>query len=480
MTRARFTVLLGLAAAAAAWPARAEDVNAWPLFVLREGPSGQVQSRAAIGPLFYSGPAPGPEAGHVAGLRPLYVERTDADVAAVDVLYPLFFYRRYADSYSWSVFQLINHQGIYADVTSAGGPTDRRLDIWPFYFSHETDDPLNTYRALLPIYGTLRGQLGFERLSWTLFPLYVDTQKKGTHTTYAPFPFVRVATGAEEGFALWPLFGATRGPGAARHAFYLWPLVWDNTVPAPADAPEGTAPGTQVGFLPFYTRERSPASVSENYLWPFFGYTERTSPDRYSERRYFWPFLVQGRGAEAVVERWGPFFTHSNVKGTDSTWVGWPLWHRTQWVYGDLRQTRTQFFYFLYWSAEQASVSRPAAATATKRHLWPVVSVWDNGAGGRQVQVPSPIEVFFPDNPDMRDTWAPLVSVYRYDRRPTGETRHSLLWDAVTWRRDAAAGLAEFHLGPVFGMLRTPAGARWSILGFDFGAKLDEKRQPSR
>ena len=196
--------------------------------------------------------------------------------------------------------------------------------------------------------------------------------------------------------------------------------------------------------------------------------------------RWFWPFWVRGKGEDIEVARWGPFYTHSSGKGTESTWVLWPLWHHKTWDYGPVREARTQFFYFVYWYGEQTSAARPSAPPAYKRHVWPLVSVWDNGRGGRQVQVPSPIEVFFPDNPDMRDTWAPLVSVYRYDRRPTGETRHSLLWDAVTWRRDAAAGLAEFHLGPVFGMLRTPAGARWSILGFDFGAKLDEKRQPSR
>ena len=480
MTRARFSALLGLAAAAAAWPARADETNAWPLYVGRADAYRGLPSWSALGPLLYSGPAPGPEAGHVSAFRPFYVERSDADGSAVDVLYPLFFYRRYPDSYSWSVFQLVNHQGIYAGVTKAGGATERRLDVWPFYFSHVSDDPESTYRALLPIHGTIKHQLGFDRLSFTLFPLYVETLRKGTHTTYAPFPFVRAESGAEEGFALWPLGGASRGPGVARHAFFLWPLVWNNTVAPPADALAGTAPGTQVGVIPFYTRERSPASVSENYLWPFFGYTERTSPDRYSERRYFWPFLVQGRGDEATVSRFGPFYTHSDIKGTDSTWVGWPLWHRTEWVYGDLRQTRDQFFYFLYWSGEQRSISHRAAPAAFKRHVWPVVSVWDNGAGSRQVQVPSPIEVFFPDNPDMRETWARFFSLYRFERRPTGETRHSLLWDAVTWRRNAAAGIGEFHLGPLVGVLRAPSGERWSILGFDFGAKLNNDRRPSR
>ena len=181
----------------------------------------------------------------------------------------------------------------------------------------------------------------------------------------------------------------------------------------PPDKPPGTAPGTEFGVLPLYTRETNPGYVSENYVWPFFGYTERTLPYRYSEKRYLWPFFVQGHGDDRLVNRWGPFFTHSNIKGTDSTWVGWPLWHHTKWVDGDIHQSKTQFFYFIYWSLVQTSVPHPSVAPAYKRHIWPIVSIWDNGAGSRQVQVPSPIEVFFPDNPEMRETWTPLFSVYR-------------------------------------------------------------------
>ena len=235
-----------------------------------------------------------------------------------------------------------------------------------------------------------------------------------------------------------------------------------------------------MGFLPFYTRETAPGYVSENYLWPFFGYTERTIPYRYSEQRYFWPFFVQGRGDDRVVDRWGPFYTHSNIKGTDSTWVGWPFWHQTKFADGDIAQKKTQFFYFLYWSLDEQSVSRPNAAHAYKRHVWPLVSLWDNGAGSRQMQVPSPLEVFFPDNPDMRETWSPLFALYRYDRRATGETRTSLLWNAVTWRRDITGRLSEFHLGPLFGMHRRPSGESWSILGFDFGTKQSHDRAATR
>jgi hypothetical protein len=171
------------------------------------------------------------------------------------------------------------------------------------------------------------------------------------------------------------------------------------------------------------------------------------------------------------VNRWGPFYTHSNIKGEDNIWVGWPFWHQKKWVDDDIAQRKTQFFYFLYWSLDQSSVSRPSIAPAYKRHVWPLVSIWDNGAGSKQVQVPSPLEVFFPDNGEMRESWTPLFALYRFSRQPTGETWNSLLWNAVTWRRNASQGLAEFHLGPLLGMRKGPSGGSWTILGFDFGSK---------
>ncbi len=474
MTLARLTVLFGLTAAAAAFRAQADEVNVWPVVVQQRDPSGQVVSWTGAGPLLFSTPSPAPEAGTNRGFRPFYVNMKTDESEKTDILYPLFYYRKYPDAYKWSVFQLINGEGIDEGASRAGLPTDHHFDIWPFYFSHETGSPEDSYRALFPVYGTMKYRLGFDRLSWILFPLYVDAYKKHTDVTYTPFPFVRTFRGDENGFALWPLFGSTTGPGQSRHFYLLWPFTWNNAVDAGPDAPEGTAPTTQVGVLPLFTREKSPGFVNENFLWPFFGFTERTTPYRYSERRYLWPFLVQGRGDDRVLDRWGPFYTYSNIKGTDSRWIMWPLWHRQTWVDDDIGQAKTQFFYFLYWSLDQRSVSRPSLAPAYKRHFWPVLSIWDNGAGSRQVQFPSPLEVFFVSNPDIRQVWSPLFSIYRYDHRPTGEARGSVLWGALTWKRQDGQGLVEFHLGPLLGMRREGPAAPWKILGFDFGAKRGE------
>jgi hypothetical protein len=480
MNSVRLIALFGLLAAATPWASRADEVNGWPVYVAQKDADGKTLSWEAAGPFLFSEQTPAPEAGTATGFRPFHVEVTGGGLVREDYLYPLFFVRKYPGAYKWSILELINGEGLDKSEAVNGGPVDRHFDIWPLYFSHETDNPIDTYHALLPIYGTVKYRLGFSKLQWVLFPLYVETRKRQTTTNYFPWPVIRNVHGATNGFGVWPLFTVTKGPGGASHQSYLWPLIWDNVLEPALDAPAGAPPGTEVGFLPFFTRTTAPGYLDENYLWPFFGFTDRTLPYRYSEQRYLWPFFVQGRGDSRYVNRWGPFYTHSDVKGTDSTWVGWPLWHVTKFADDDVAQKKTQLLYFVYWDLDESSISRPALAHAYKRHVWPLYSAWDNGAGSRQLQFPSPVEVFFPSNPDMRETWSPLFSVYRYDHRPTGESRTSVLWNAVTWRRNEGEGLVEFHVGPLVGMKRNPSGSRWTILGFDFGPNMGNNKALNR
>jgi hypothetical protein len=82
-----------------------------------------------------------------------------------------------------------------------------------------------------------------------------------------------------------------------------------------------------------------------------------------------------------------------------------------------------------------------------KRHLWPLFSQWDNGAGQRQFQLLSPLEVFFPNSDPIRQVYTPLFALYRYDQRAPGDTRHSFLWSLISWRNSPEE--KEFHLGPL-------------------------------
>jgi len=474
--------------------AQERERNTWPLKVEQTDAAGRSEGWTAGGPFVFKRPSPTTEGDTMSGFRPFWVQTIgpNGELRAVWSLYPLFSYTADADTYRWTLFDLIRR----TDRKATAAPPDHPLaprggefDVWPFWFSRQTGDPEMSYRALFPIAGTIKNRLGFERLSWLPFPLYVVSETRGAVTTSTPWPFVRVTRGAAHGFALWPLFGRQERPGVSRTEFYLWPLAYNNTKQPAPDAPPGTPPGRQIAVLPFYARSTGPGLVSEDFLWPFFGHTEVTAPKAYHETRYFWPFLVQGRGDERHVNRWGPFYTHSTIKGYDKTWYMWPLVRRAQWNDNGLAETKTQLLWFLYWSHEQRSARHPELPAAEVRHIWPLYSGWDNGAGRRQWQVLSPFEVFFPGNEKVRQTWTPFAALVRHDQRAPGDTRTSLLWNAVTWERRASEQSSEFHLGPLLSVDRHadsrrialgngllswkcgPRGAGWRFFWLDFPAK---------
>lgn len=454
------------------------EFNVWPFRVTQLDGAGQSLTTNLLGPIYTDYPADIAHSLQV--VRPVWYDEMMPEGRNTYFLFPFFSWQERPGYRRFSFFELIN----YRRQTESDNSENRGFDVWPFYFSRDTGDPETSYHALFPIAGTMKYRLGKDRLSWVLFPLYGQTAKGDMRTTYAPWPFIRVVGGdGHHGFGIWPLFERREREGDYRNQFYLWPLFYKNESNLSDPVPE-----VKFGALPFYARESGPGHFSETYAWPFFGHSERTQPSEYRETRYFWPFFVQGRGTNKYVNRWGPFYTHSNVKGYDKQWFLWPLVRHADWQDGDVEQTKDQFLYFVWWSLEQRSLANPAAAPATKRHLWPLFSSWNNGAGRRQLQVLSPFEVFLPNNEPTRRLYTPLFALFRLDERGDDTKRWSLLWDAVTWRRKP--GSTEFHLGPLLGVRRGGGAGRvafgaglfgfqrgdsgaWRPFLFDFNRKRD-------
>jgi hypothetical protein len=297
----------------------------------------------------------------------------------------------------------------------------------------------------------------------------VQNKKRGAITTYVPWPILRLHHGTAQGWGIWPLFNFIKRAGISQETYYLWPFFYNVTRYPHPDDPPGTPVRHDVGALPFYARSTGPGYVNQDYAWPFFGYTERTATPRYSERRYFWPFIVRGHGDERQVTRYAPFYTHSISKGVDKRWFMWPLLRRAAWTDEGIDRDRTQFLYFLYWHESQQAAGRKNSPSAGLTHVWPLVSTWDSGAGQRQWQFPSPLEVFFPHNDKMRYTWSPLFALARHHQRAPGDSRTSLLWNAITWERREAEARREFHLGPLLSVSRQPAEQRVAVGNGLFG-----------
>jgi hypothetical protein len=479
---------LGCLAAAGMARTHGAEENFWPLWVGEKNFAGQTTEWQSLGPVIFKRADAHGSAG---GIRPVYVWRKNAAGNTTEAcsFYPIFTYHAGDNGSSWSLFSMIN----YAGPGPKAVDHERSFDLWPFYFSRETGDPVSSYHAVLPVFGTVKNRfIGMDESSWVLFPLYGRFEKNQVATTTAPWPFVRFTRGeGNRGFGLWPLFGWRAKDGAYHEQYYLWPFVYKNEHALWQPQPE-----VKFGVLPFYTREQDTGFISKNYFWPFFGYSDRTMPYRYHETRYFWPCRVEGRGDDRYVSRWGPFYTHSNIKGRDKTWVLWPLWRQVRWNEAGLAQTKSSLFYFIYGSLTERSIAHPQLPPARRTSLWPLFTVWDNGAGRRQVQVPSPLEPYFPTNGSIRLVYSPLAALYRYDRRSPGEVRQDFLFNFISFQHEPSR--SEFHFGPFFkiqsasgaarvsllggliGLRHGPGSGGWRVFAFDFSNKMIKSQLTSR
>ncbi|MFI5335919.1 MAG: hypothetical protein ACHQ5A_04000, partial [Opitutales bacterium] len=441
---------------AVAWwlPARGAEVNVWPLLVGEQDPAtGRLNPAQAVGPLFFR--RVDDDGLLTQGFRPFFLTTKKGDKETAYLLYPFLTWRNQGEGYSTlSFLQLVNDRR--ESPPGLRGPV-HGFDVWPFWFSRETGNPATSYHALFPVAGTIIGRFGDDRLTWFAFPLFLQTEKAGRRITSALWPIVRVIDGAgHHGFELWPLFGERGRAGDYRERFWLWPLFYRHEANLSAAEPD-----VKIGALPFYAAEHGPGYRDVTFVWPFFGAMHRTLPARYDETRYFWPFLVQGRGEDRLVNRWGPIYTHSVIMGYDKTWLLWPLYRHAEWQEGGLAQRQDRLFYFVYWSLQQRDPRRPGAAPAYKTHLWPLFSAWNNGAGRSQFQLFSPLEVFFPQNDVIRQLYSPLFAVYRWEQLAPGDSHGSVLWGLLSWHR--TPGGREYHLGPLLSTESAPDRARVAL-----------------
>jgi len=327
--------------------------------------------------------------------------------------------------------------------TRTGHP-ETFFNLFPLIWHKDTGEPETSYQGLFPLAGKVRGFLFYDQFNWAAFPIYFAWHRQGAVRHFMPFPFVQWQSGeGASGAALWPLIGHFRQEGNYDLQYLLWPLIYRKI----DQYDRGPHPRLRQGVLPFYALERSPNVTDWTFVWPFFGWRREHEP-AYQENRYFWPFLVQGRGKK-YVNRWMPFYTHEIVDGVDEQWYLWPLLHAREWTEGEVRVNQEEFLFFLIWSQRQSSLTNPDAPAANLTHVWPLASYWDNGAGRTQFQLLSPLEVFFPQNRVIRRKYTPLFALYRYDARGNGAVvRQSLLWNLLASER--REGYRKTQLGALF------------------------------
>lgn len=437
-------VLLALTLFAFFQGASAAERNYWPFLVeLQHSPVGRDDRWSSMGPLIGFTER---QQADVFSVRPFYTEFRNPQNGDVDrfFLYPAAAWKTRGPLTLSNFFSFTQYR--------RNEETDTTFyQNFPFIFYNRTPDPRDNYFAFFPFGGTLKNRFWRDRIDFAAWPLFVRTVRNDEVRTHTPYPFIQRLQGPHSrGFGLWPLYGHFERDGDYSHTWALWPLHYNYR-----DGLNEPVPYVRFGILPFYHRETADGLRSESFVWPFFGYTRETDPRPvYSENRYFWPLLVQGRGDEKFVNRWMPVYTREGRPGYDKRWYLWPALKVEDFSEPGLERRRTSLLYFLYRDDRQRFAGKEASLTT----LWPLVSHWTDGDGQRQIQVPDPLTVFFPSNQKIKENWSPLFALYRMDER-AGNRRHALLWDFISWERDAE-GWRSFHFGPIFEWV---AGSHWKL-----------------
>ena len=453
------------------------DIHAWPFTVNWE--DGFQKKTQFLGPLFETFDS---SLGSHKAIRPFYLERTYSEeepmLKSQSFLYPLFIHREYEGHQQSSILSLIRWKTIDTD-TDLNIETDpvkhylKAFEVFPFYFDYDSWNLDYDYFGVFPIYGELKNRLFYDRISWVGFPFY-SKWEDNDETTYAYlWPFIKYRTGpTSEGFGVWPLYGNFKKENTYHRRYAIWPFLYYNQEKMYLDTPI-----TQMGVLPFYAKETRENYKREDYLWPFFGYTKQVDPT-YDELRLLWPVFIQGRGEMKYLNQFAPIYSISKRPDRRSYWYLWPLFNYKVNELDSIDVRTFKLLYFLYKDTTQTISGRPDEMLATKKHLWPLYSYWENKEGQKQLQVLSILEPLFPNNDEIRKKYTPLFSIYRYSELAENHKDVEILFSLIQFERRPT--YERLEIGPLFGYEYGEEKKRIELLKGLLGYRNENKKRSLR
>jgi hypothetical protein len=392
--------------------ANASVSTLWPLLDYRASEQVQYKSLHLAGP-FVKYEEKGPETEYA--LRPLFYRAVDEDgVSQTDVLYPVFGHKRDKDASSFHIFHLLNY-----DFGKRETGSRNRSYLFPFLFYGEEEQ--GSYAAFFPLGGRLYNWFGRDRISFTLFPLYSQTQRDETIVNNYLWPFfARIKGPDESGFKVWPIYGQSSKQGVYQKRFFLWPVFFSEDSRLDTENPV-----EKRAVWPFYVSEESNESSYRALLWPFFskkvdrvkGYESISAP---------WPLVRITKGDKYHGLKLLPFYSDETMDARRERWYLWPLYKIENLSTELIERRRDRVFFFLYSDTKE---NKWETGDYKRRiDLWPLFG-YQRVNGVSHLHVLSLVEPFFPSNQSIERLWSPLWRVYQQKWDEQGNRVVSLLWN---------------------------------------------------
>jgi hypothetical protein len=440
----------------------------------------------AAGPFYYHRVAEGQEQW---GIPPFFCRTITPDVewSEWEFMYPAIDYRRFGKEYRLELGQFLSFSG-------GQTPEDNSVShetLFPFYFHQHSTDTNHDYTAVFPFYGHLENRMFRSDIKFVMFPFYSETRKKDVVTDNYLYPiFDRRRGNGLTGWEVWPFAGEDRKIptfrtnnmdevetiGGYDKRFILWPFYFKN------NADLGTTnPASSLTMIPFYSKTRSPSRDETSYGFPLGFNAIHDHEKHYDEYDFLWPLFVQAHhgtnrsvdGTNRFVERYFPFYSHSQDNGMGSIFYGFLLYKINHLESPPLDRLRRRVLYCLY----SDTVEKNTETKEFSRHVeaWPLFTyrreMAGEGEGNEEWQALAFLEPLFPNNRTILREYSPLWALWRAEKNPrTHAASQSLLWNL--YRHESVGQVKKTSL--FFGLFQyhsTPEGGRWRFCHFNLGGK---------
>ena len=383
-------------------------INLWPFFVYSKHKPKDLTRIELLGPFVSKTSSPDEKS---FSLRPIYssVEETKNNETTEKKAYflsPLGLYRENKEELRVRFIPLI-------DKTIKKDPSDeegQKWDFFPFFYGKTANN--ETYGGLFPVYGVFKQRFGAKEISFFLWPLY-SRVAYDNHTAYnILWPFVRVATPANEedktfgGFKIWPIFGHFK-EGEEERKFILWPFYISY------DYKDDTGNFiTKRYFFPFYMNETTESYEKKIYLWPFFQQIRGFDPPYY-QLDAPWPFYRKIKGEDIEGKRFWPLYGYMNKPSSKELFILWPLYfYREEWYNSTKTSTVENEIRFLLLSKFYEERTN-GTLTKSEFRFWPLYYSYDQPTTPKIKAFYFPAILPFHDEGMVRN-YGPLLKLYEF------------------------------------------------------------------
>ncbi|MBQ3811339.1 MAG: hypothetical protein II839_11025 [Kiritimatiellae bacterium] len=385
----------------------------------------------------------------------LYTDIVSADpsVSHDEILWPVWSRNRRGDEVSWRFLVFF---GMDKDVGDAVSPQDRTW-LFPFWFSG-TSKKGDPYAALFPIHGSIR-EMYWEKIGFTLFPLWVTWDRNGNHTWSVLWPFIQHQTGpGRDAWRIIPFWGRTRVEGKQYSRFVMWP-IWTESEYYDVN------PGTEWMLWPLLGHVDRANEEAWLALPPLFHFAKgRGKTPEYRKMNFPWPLVMINDDKDSHRRWFFPFWMHrwSTDGKIDSLTVLWPFWHELDIRMG--RRTLSENTLFPVWHHSRleaaATNGLPAALEEDYQRIWPL---WSRRYDEENRFVRIPDLTFRKRAGQLERNLLGMFTLYT--RGETAHPRrvdHEALWGAI--RRGYGDEYSATRIWPFYDSKEEKDVWHWSIL----------------